>query len=244
MHTTRLLSWDGDEVAFLSEVRLNPLRRGTQRLVASPQRIHAAVEGVAPPGERRVLWRLERKEHEYCLLIQSPEVPSLEHIVDQAGWPDTASGTPRVADLSQLLRSAAIGREFGFKIKLNTVSSSKTVSSPTAGQSRQLEGARRSVRLGHRTISHQMAWFVEKFGQGSSDWGFEVLDKLAEPLTIVSREQLCFPRRESGKVTLDTATFQGVLRVSDRERFQTVIQSGIGKAKAYGCGLLTLAPAC
>jgi CRISPR system Cascade subunit CasE len=43
-----------------------------------------------------------------------------------------------------------------------------------------------------------------------------------------------------GEVTLRTATFEGILTISDLERFRRTLLSGIGRAKAYGCGLLTI----
>ena len=42
-------------------------------------------------------------------------------------------------------------------------------------------------------------------------------------------------------MTLSTALFEGVLRVEDPAVLRTALVSGIGPAKGYGCGLLTLA---
>ena len=44
-----------------------------------------------------------------------------------------------------------------------------------------------------------------------------------------------------GKVTLRTVVFEGVLTVRNLEHFKHALVSGIGRAKAYGCGLLTIA---
>jgi CRISPR system Cascade subunit CasE len=37
------------------------------------------------------------------------------------------------------------------------------------------------------------------------------------------------------------AVFEGVLQISDESLFKAALTNGIGRAKAYGCGLLTLA---
>ncbi len=37
------------------------------------------------------------------------------------------------------------------------------------------------------------------------------------------------------------ATYEGMLEVADVEKLKKVLTQGIGKAKGYGCGLLTLA---
>ena len=44
------------------------------------------------------------------------------------------------------------------------------------------------------------------------------------------------------QVTLATVAFDGVLEVSDPGALREALASGIGPAKGYGCGLLTLAP--
>ncbi|MFT2020182.1 type I-E CRISPR-associated protein Cas6/Cse3/CasE [Streptomyces sp. 796.1] len=44
------------------------------------------------------------------------------------------------------------------------------------------------------------------------------------------------------QVTFHSATFEGHLRVTDPEALTAHLLGGIGPAKAYGCGLLTLAP--
>ncbi len=45
------------------------------------------------------------------------------------------------------------------------------------------------------------------------------------------------------QVKLTRVTFDGRLRVLDPAAFRRTLTSGLGKAKAYGCGLMTLAPA-
>jgi CRISPR system Cascade subunit CasE len=43
-------------------------------------------------------------------------------------------------------------------------------------------------------------------------------------------------------VELGVAVFEGALTVTDAGRFVAALSQGIGRAKAYGCGLLTVAP--
>ena len=50
-------------------------------------------------------------------------------------------------------------------------------------------------------------------------------------------------RRGNGLVRLSIATFEGVLEVSDPQALRHAVVNGIGRGKAYGCGLLTLARA-
>ena len=49
-----------------------------------------------------------------------------------------------------------------------------------------------------------------------------------------------FPRK--GKtVTISKVTYEGLLEVRQADALRSVLTDGIGRAKAYGCGLLTLA---
>lgn len=44
------------------------------------------------------------------------------------------------------------------------------------------------------------------------------------------------------RLTLATALFEGELRVTDAGAFRNGLAGGIGPGKAFGCGLLSLAP--
>ena len=44
------------------------------------------------------------------------------------------------------------------------------------------------------------------------------------------------------KVTFTRAQYDGVLRVTDADALRRALVCGIGHAKGFGCGLLTLVP--
>ena len=48
-------------------------------------------------------------------------------------------------------------------------------------------------------------------------------------------------KRGERRVTLGVATFEGVLEVTDPDALRRALTHGIGRGKAYGCGLMTLA---
>jgi CRISPR system Cascade subunit CasE len=68
-------------------------------------------------------------------------------------------------------------------------------------------------------------------------------DELDEHQVIVhNRRELAFKKKGTQKpVTLVTVTYDGRLEITDPEAFRRALTHGIGKAKAYGCGLMTLA---
>jgi CRISPR system Cascade subunit CasE len=62
-------------------------------------------------------------------------------------------------------------------------------------------------------------------------------------VSIVSRDILRFRKQPDGsRVILSTATCEGRLRVTDPDALRASLLGGIGPAKGYGQGLLTLAP--
>ncbi|PZU03120.1 MAG: hypothetical protein DI619_04760, partial [Francisella sp.] len=94
---------------FLTQFDINVARRDAMRLLASPERLHAAVLSAFPPGQStsddtRTLWRLDRgpAKHDARLMIVSPLQPDLTTLNEQAGW---STGVPgRSADYDPFLR--------------------------------------------------------------------------------------------------------------------------------------------
>jgi CRISPR system Cascade subunit CasE len=217
---------------YLTQMHLNPSRRGTRWLLASPQRMHAAVLSSFPPGSvaespaGRVLWRVDTSEADktVTLYVSSPTRPDLTAIVEQAGWPATDHGW-RTASATGLLDGLAAGQRWGFRLTANPVHS---LAVP----------GERGKRHGHVTVAYQQQWLLDRV----AGWGFAVDDAA---LAVHSRRQLSFSRRSDGTdrtVTVTMATYDGILTVTDPTLLRRTLCHGIGRAKAYGCGLLTLAP--
>ena len=68
------------------------------------------------------------------------------------------------------------------------------------------------------------------------------INRLEMPEVVVRESRkINFVRRNS-TVTLSSAVYEGVLAVDDPELLRNALVSGIGRAKGYGFGLLTLVP--
>ena len=50
-------------------------------------------------------------------------------------------------------------------------------------------------------------------------------------------------RPPRARLSFEGVVFEGILEISDPERFATAVRQGVGPAKAYGSGLLSVAPA-
>ncbi|MFW8564987.1 type I-E CRISPR-associated protein Cas6/Cse3/CasE [Orrella sp. 11846] len=79
-------------------------------------------------------------------------------------------------------------------------------------------------------------WFVERAEQS---WGFKVM-----PLQIQvdSNNVLQFKDKVQRNITLAQAQIQGVLQVANRTQFIQSFSQGIGRGRAFGCGLLQITP--
>lgn len=245
---TRSHSWDGETMPYLSRVWLNPLRTGAQRLLRNPHAVHAAVSGGLPaqPVDERLLWRLDvKKRHRAELLILTQTEPSWLHIVESAGWPDTVEGAALVRDYQPFLDRLAPGQSYAFRLRANPVQSTKRPEAPSSRQQQRLDadGRHRGVVVPHRTASQQTQWFLDRMDR----WGFEVMTNAdgSNQAGLEDRGRLVFskgPPSHRSRIVLTTATLEGAVRIADATRVREVLLSGVGKGRAYGCGLITLAP--
>ncbi len=223
---------------YLTQFDINMGRREARRLVRSPERIHAAVLGCFPPGQAsgddgRTLWRLDHgaQSHDIHLMIVSPLCPDLRSLNEQAGWNTGSPG--RSADYDPFLARLAAGTAWRFRLTAN----------PTVSLRKDGDAQRRGKRYAHVTVTQQMKWLLDR----AERCGFTIPpDSAGEPFATVTRRDLQkFRRGTDGTgrtVTLSKATFDGMLEVRDPDALRQALVRGIGSAKGYGCGLLTLAP--
>lgn len=218
---------------FLTRFSINSARRGSQKLLASPQAMHAAVLSAFDPvvlenasGPGRVLWRVDHDTGRRTqLYIASPIEPDLTHLVEQAGWPTQATWDTR--SCKPLHSGLAEGQVWGFRITANPIHHIRTAP------------GRPTKATAHVTTEQQSEW-MRKRGPAN---GFEIgVDTNGEAQITVTRRHILRFTRDRRTVTIATATFDGVLQVTDPEKLRGALTQGIGKARAYGCGLLTLAP--
>lgn len=219
---------------YLTRFRVNTARRGARSLLASPHKMHAAVRAAFPTPEEyenpsgRTLWRLDSPAPATVhLYITSPGRPDLTHLVEQAGWPTI--DTWDVRDYRGLLGSLAAGQQWAFRLTANpTRNGRKSPESPE------------TQRFGRLREAEQIEWLTSR----AERHGFTVRDQRdgGPNLRVHRRETVAFQRAQR-TVTLVTATYDGVLEIRDAAAFRRTLTGGLGHAKAYGCGLLTLAPA-
>ena len=208
---------------FLTKIDLAPERRLARKYLGSPQAMHAVVMSAAGghvgDGAGRVLWRVDRGLTT-ALYILSPVEPDCSQLVTEAG----AAGTQaRTLDYSPFLVSLDAGQLWAFRLAAN----------PSYSASRG-PGVR-GQRYGHVTVEQQLLPVDYADGEGTD-----------EAVLVAYRERPVFNRRRPGgegrdRVTINRTVYEGVLRVTDPEPLCRALIAGIGRSKAYGCGLMTLA---
>lgn len=198
--------------------------------LASPQNIHAAVESSFPPSqekEKRNLWRIDKFKNELYLLVLSSKKPDFSHIIEQFGWPE-AEQKWETKDYSVLMDQVKAGQRWQFRLRANPVHSIKQKS-----DIQTQESTKRGKIYAHVTVQQQEQWLVDR----AAKHGFILREG---SFCVMQREVKKF-NRNGKQVTLSTVTFEGILEVEDACLFLRALTNGIGRAKAYGCGLMTIA---
>lgn len=193
--------------------------------MTSPQAMHAAVLSSFPRDEigadSRVLWRLDVEGSRTLLYVVSPYEPCFLHLQEQAGWStaETWASRPYAPLLDRLIE----GQAYAFRL--------------TANPSRVVTGSDgRKRRVGYFREADQLAWLRGKAAEIGVAFGQE-----DQPGIAVRQARSRDFNRRGGTVTVMQVVFEGPLIVRDGDALRSSLIGGVGPAKAYGCGLLTLA---
>lgn len=79
-------------------------------------------------------------------------------------------------------------------------------------------------------------WFMDR---AVNSWGFQVTE---HDLQIDKMEVMQFTDKSGRAVTLAQSHLQGSLTVTDHVQFTRSFSAGIGRGRAFGCGLLQIVP--
>lgn len=189
--------------------------------LADPYEMHRTLMKAFPDaddgGPGRVLWRLEplRRGRPATVLVQSEDPPDFAPLRDAPGY---LLDKPKITELGDRFRASLTeGRLLRFRLRAN----------PTV--------TREGKRHGLVRDDERRNWLVNKGKSG----GFEPVDFLP------ARSERVVSRRKSGArpQTFVAVDYEGVLRITDPEAFWRSLTGGIGPAKGYGFGLLSVARA-
>ena len=193
----------------------------------------------SPRAEFGLLYRIELssgRRPEAIRLLQSGATRRLGEFAARLPGPDDLSNiNPAVKEVGQMYDRISPGSRFRFRLRANPT---RRVLKPRKSDHDNMIGKR--VQL--FTDEERTIWMERKGTQG----GFEV-----EPDSLAIQHGDTFGPRQYGArgngsnrspLTFEATVFEGVLTVTDAAAFQTTLRSGIGSGKAYGFGLLSIAP--
>lgn len=209
---------------------LDTENRETLRLLSSPEYLHGAVEScfentgehISESNKSRRLWRVDGVKGQCCLLVVSAELPDFSRLAAQYG-PQGLQSSGQSKAYGPFLSRLVEGQNWHFRLRANPVRSVM-----------EEQGSRGKVTA-HVTPNQQKEWLLKR----AAGHGFSLDSTRFE---VVHSQWHRFDKRGGRQVSLRTATFEGVLSILDPDTFRTALTEGIGRAKAYGCGLMTLAP--
>ena len=206
---------------YLSRVKIDANNRKKLKELNHLGAYHAWVEDSfpeereKPKNERtRKLWRVDELRGEYYLIVLSENKPDFEKL-EKYGVKNTAESK----SYERLLGSIKPGMRARFKIELNTVySNTKNAENGKRG---------RVVPVPHEKLG-------EFFFDRTEKNGFSV-NKNELAITNIGKK-LFRRKKEDGeketRVNLVSATFEGILTVTDEERFRETLVMGIGRKKS------------
>lgn len=213
---------------YLSRLSLDPLRRTTQRCLSNLYHLHEALLlGFDPDRVQsggRMLYRLEpeRSEQLVQLLVQSETPPSWNSLYFSEALPTCKIDGPKQLDLN-----FTAGQHLRFRLRANPTR--------TVGGDKTRSGKRYAIV----DEQGQSAWLESKLTKG----GYVLLAHQVrdERSTRVRRLRTDGTDGVEFVANYRSVLFDGVIRVSDLDAAISTIRNGIGTAKAFGFGLLSVA---
>ncbi|ARQ69190.1 type I-E CRISPR-associated protein Cas6/Cse3/CasE [Streptomyces marincola] len=217
---------------WLSRLALNPRSRAVRDDLSGSRaaiNLHRRVMSLFPDTEAEdarasfgVLFRAEDTPQGYALLVQSIHAP------DPARLPE-GYGALRSRSLDPLLDALKPGRRIRYRCVANAVRR-------PGATTRELYDLRAVVPLRGRTADE---WWQRQ----ASGAGMELESVLSQPVDTVRGLRGTEGKAAKQHMRHDRTRFDGVATVTDADLLRERIITGVGRAKSYGCGLLTVAPA-
>jgi CRISPR system Cascade subunit CasE len=240
---------------YLSRLVLNPRSREVWRDLSDCREMHRTLLTAFPQADAGeggarasfdLLYRVEaeRRTGGVAVLVQSRVEPDWGKL--PVDYCPVAGGRPRcksVADQYGVLRE---GARLVFRLRANPT---RRVSERSAREVERWRGKRVDIR----GEENQLAWLQRK----AERCGFRLSaahvrrNDLANVedlpnLRVVPEGRVGGLRRAGGsaaRLTFGSVLFEGELIITDAHLFREALQSGIGSGKAFGFGLLSVAPA-
>lgn len=213
---------------YLSRVEIDINNRRKMKDLTHLGCYHAWVEDSFPKflkeNRSRKLWRIDNIYDKYYLLVLSEEKPDIKKL-EKYGIESSAE----VKDYNKFLDSLKEGMKAKFRVKLNTVRAYKDEKNPTKRG--------RIMPVPNDKLNEFLIDKAQRNGFEVKPYEFEISKIDKEYFMHTDKDETKKSRKD-----IVSATYEGMLTITDLEKFKNVLINGIGKKKAYGCGFLTIIP--
>ena len=208
---------------YLSRVEIDSQNRKKIKDLTHLGAYHNWVESSFPEEYKknvrsRKLWRIDTLHGNKYLLLLSDEKPDLA-LLERYG----IEGSAQTKTYDKFLASIEEERIYRFRVTLNPVRSLS-------------QGVGKRGRVVPEITAEQQLKFLETRAE---KLGFELIP---EKYQIVDRCWEPFKKQGQRIIRLSKVSYEGILKVTDKEVFYHSLTEGIGKKKAYGFGLMTVIP--
>lgn len=225
---------------YLSRLVLNPRDRRVRRDLSDCQELHRTLLSAWPDfdaarGARArcgLLYRVDTDDRRdrVRILVQSADPPMWDRL------PATYVLDHETKPLHAVYAALQPGMRLRFRLRANPT---KRLKRPGVSPEAQRLVCK---RVDLRREEDQVAWLERK---GREQCGFRITHVQVSPEVPNLRTQpepLLQGQRGDDHLTFRSVLFEGELEVTDVERFRQALAGGIGSGKAYGFGLLSIAP--
>lgn len=244
---------------YLSRIALNPLFGPAIKLAANPYQLHRSLVQTVPitpsnakpavpeqPRTGDILFRVDATPDGPVILMQSAVAPNWDRF-ERA--PRALRCEPQTKEFSPEFR---LGQRLGFRL-LCQPSMRKSLPATLREDGKRLRGP----RLACRTDEERLAWLkrrsdrhgfqIETVGITHHKWAnskpLQARDGKVIEEPEEARKRAFRAGRDEKTAQLGATRFDGVLIVRDPAALAEAVARGIGPGKAFGFGLLSLAPA-
>lgn len=217
---------------YLSRLILNPRSKQVQREARDPYQQHRTVLSAFPealPEGERILYRLDTQPRtgHMVLLVQSHTTPNWaglaakDYLLPVDPFSDMLN--PAVKTIALSLQA---GQTLSFRLRAN----------PTKRLLKDIpeRNLKKGQRIGLFEEPDQLDWLNKK----AKDHGFAVGN-----VHIIAEGFKSGKTSDEQRLAFFAVRFEGYLQVIDPAKLGQAVEGGIGPAKAFGCGLLSLARA-
>jgi CRISPR system Cascade subunit CasE len=219
---------------YLSRLRLGESTK-CRALRFSVTKLHGIIERCFDGDRERVLWRIDKLGGREYVLILSNRLPNLSYAAEQIC--DEGEIIENGKNYDKTLENIKCGDIYRFRLRANPVikygdkkqkekgKKYESIASPNEHTEKDIENG--------ASPDTQRNWLTKR----AASFGFSLNE---ERFAVVKTEWVKVVKQGVKPFSFKAAEFEGILTVTDADLFKHTLELGIGREKAYGCGMMTV----